>query len=109
MEVGARDYLIKSKSLRVKPESIPLVQITFIGQLRLTPIREITAAEVHRLLLVPGIVISAAHMRPRAIKVSLRCRKCNKEIYEDVPPGGAIKRPSRCSGMVAGKDRKSVV
>lgn len=43
MEVGARDFLLKSRhALGVKDDDVPPVQITFTGQLPLTPIRNIT-------------------------------------------------------------------
>jgi DNA replication licensing factor MCM5 len=93
MEKGARDFLKRQETYR----DAQLVQITFIGQLRLTPIREITAAEVNRMLLVPGIVINAGHTRPRAIKLSVRCRECNHEKLLDVPPEGCT-IPSSCPG-----------
>jgi DNA replication licensing factor MCM5 len=103
MENGARSFLIKSRVLAVTEEEIPLVQITFIGQLRLTPIRDITAAEVNRMLLVPGIVITAARTRPKATILFLQCKSCRHERSLPCPPSGT-QLPFTCSNNKPGED-----
>jgi DNA replication licensing factor MCM5 len=105
MELGARNFLIKSRSLAgvVPDEDIPPVQITFIGQLRLTPIRDITAAEVNRMLLVPGIVISAARTRPKATTLHLKCKSCHTDRRIPCPPDGA-QLPFTCAGNKASEE-----
>ena len=46
MELGARDFLLKTKNhLGVSLENVPPVQITFTGQLPVTPIRNITVRQ----------------------------------------------------------------
>ena len=102
MEKGARDFLVKSRAVALDASDIPDVQITFIGQLRLTPIRDITAAEVNRMLLVPGIVISAARTRPKATILHLHCKTCNTDKPMNCPPDG-LQLPLSCPGNQPGE------
>jgi DNA replication licensing factor MCM5 len=105
MELGAREALLKSGVPIDAPDALPPIQVTLLGQLVDTPIREITAAEVNRLLLVPGIVISASRTRPRAVAVTLRCKKCGSE-RRVLSEGGmsSVAFPRTCPGPGGGAD-----
>ncbi len=75
MEEGTSEFLKTShlEELKKYESNVPVVQITLVGALRITAIREITASEVNRLLLVPGVVIKAGLTRPKATVVCFRC------------------------------------
>lgn len=98
LEEGALDFLKKSHlDGLINKDRLPPVQITMLGALRVTRIRDITASEVGRLLLVPGIVIKAARSRPKAVRVRLKCRKCAAVRDETLPPGNEqLQLPKYC-------------
>lgn len=54
---------------------------------------------MNRLLLVPGIVISAARTRPRAVTLCIRCKTCQDERFLNCPPGAeSYALPLKCLG-----------
>lgn len=79
---------------------LPAFQVLLVGSMSATPIRSITAADVNRLIMVPGIVINASRTRPKAITVAVRCRNCGAEKHIPVPPGfGGAVMPRQCTNL----------
>ena len=94
MEEGAREAL---QSLLDETEIAPSIQVLFSGDIAPTLIREVAAADMNKLVLVPGIVINAARTRPRASHVVIRCQNCGDEQTLKMPPGfGGIQLPRTC-------------
>ncbi len=57
------------------------------------------ASEVNHLLRVPGIVISAARAKPKAIVVVVRCKSCNKTKHlVNASAFGHVQFPRSCDG-----------
>ncbi|KAL7543076.1 hypothetical protein ACHAXR_012393 [Thalassiosira sp. AJA248-18] len=52
------------------------IQINLRGNLTPTPLRSIQSHHMNTLLKCPGIVISCARVRPRAMALRIRCAKC---------------------------------
>lgn len=79
-------------------QSIPEIQVILQSRQVPTSLRNITATEVNRLLMVPGIIISASKSTPKATSVVLLCKNCRS--YMTVHAKGPledIKTPSSCS------------
>jgi DNA replication licensing factor MCM5 len=82
---------------------IPPVQVLFCGDIAPTLIREVSAVDMNRLVLVPGIVINAARTRPRASVVVIRCQNCGDERNLTLPAGfGAAALPRICNARLVG-------
>jgi len=98
MELGARQMLL-GLMRELDAPTIPPVQITFKGDLPAHPIRDITAEDINKMLLVPGIVIQAQRTKPRATMVCLRCKNCGQERRIPIVPGfGTSPIPRKCQG-----------
>ena len=52
------------------------IQILLRGNLTPTPLRSIQSHHMNSLLKCPGIIISSARVRPRAMAIRIRCAKC---------------------------------
>jgi len=60
-------------------------------------IRNLGSEHVSRLVQVPGIVISAGKVAPRATRIRLQCSNCRKEIWQDNVRGfGSATLPRAC-------------
>ena len=74
------------------------VQVMLRGNLSPTPLRKIQSRHMNTLIKCPGIVVSSARVRPRAIALRVRCAKCldartvlgNSSVggRPGAPPGG---------------------
>jgi DNA replication licensing factor MCM5 len=107
MQQGAQEALA---SIIGGGEAPPSVQVLFCGDIAPTLIREVSAVDMNRLVLVPGIVINAARTRPRASVVVIRCKNCGDERNLPIPAGfGAASLPrvcyARCGLAPAAPDR----
>jgi len=79
---------------------VPSIQVLFVGNLQQTPIRAISAKEVNRLVLVPGIVISSSRTRPKAVSIAIRCRNCASERTLQLASGfGSVPLPRYCTAL----------
>ena len=71
--------------LLVSPKQIP------------TPMRDISANQVNRLMSIPGIVISASRTRPKATRVSVTCKNCHSREWVNLDNGfGGAALPTTC-------------
>ena len=52
------------------------IQIMLRGNLSPTPLRSIQSRHMNSLIKCPGIVVSSARVRPRAVALRVRCAKC---------------------------------
>lgn len=52
------------------------IQILLRGNLTATPLRSIQSHHMNTLLKCPGIIVSCARVRPRAMALRIRCSKC---------------------------------
>lgn len=101
METGVRDALdtLVNEAAR-NGMDLPYIQVLFTGELIPTHIRDISAQDVNKLLLVPGIVINATRTRPKATVVRLRCSKCGGERDLVSATGfGNITLPRTCNNL----------
>ena len=58
------------------------------------------AADVNRLLLVPGIIISASRTKPKAVAVTIRCKSCGTErVFQCATGFGSITLPRTCNAQ----------
>ncbi|KAL5535173.1 MCM5 [Sanghuangporus sanghuang] len=89
--------LAKSTGSQADASIIPTVQVTIKSGLNMLQFRNLSADTLHKLVRVPGIVISTSVLSSRATKLHLQCRGCRstKDIY---PPGGL-------GGIGGGADR----
>lgn len=76
------------------------IQILLTGQLQATPLRQIHAAHMNRLLQCPGLVISTSPVKSRAVQLSLCCHRCldTQTIIHTAGPWQSIPLPSTCAG-----------
>lgn len=67
------------------------IQILLRGNLTPTPLRSIQSRHMNTLLKCPGIVISCARVRPRAMALRIRCAKCldSRTVFGDSAVSGA--------------------
>ena len=56
-----------------------MIHILWVGTLRPTSLRQIQSEHMGRLLSCPGIVISTSPVRNRAVRLMVRCHRCNDE------------------------------
>lgn len=82
------------------PELVPTIQISLIGNLGETNIRDIDAKDINRLVSVPGIVISATRTRPKASLIVVKCKRCGNVRRIPVPVGlTTAPIPRICTGQ----------
>jgi len=78
-------------------DSMEQIQIQFRNYPHFTPIRELSASMVSKLVAVRGIVTSAGIVRTKAVSLTIMCRNCGQEktIYTSTGFGGAT-LPRKC-------------
>lgn len=83
-----------------KASDRPAIQILLKGNLAVTPLRSIKSEHIHRLIKCPGIVISAAPVRCRAIQLAVRCPRCldTQTVMATDGPFASVMLPNRCQG-----------
>jgi DNA replication licensing factor MCM5 len=83
-----------------KQEERLLIQILLKGNLSMTPLRSIKSEHMNRLIKCPGIVISAAPVRCRAVQLVVRCPRCldTQKVSATEGPFGSVLLPNRCQG-----------
>lgn len=85
LQIVDPSYAEKLESVAVRVSSLPEV----------TPIREIGAKHIGRLVMVEGIVVRATPVQPMVVKAAFRCRACGE--VTPVPQEGAfLRQPYRC-------------
>ena len=82
----------------VDTRGLPSIQILVKGNLQSTPLRSIQSQHMNRLLRCPGIVISAAPVRNRAVLMQIRCHRCldTQSLRANDDPYGSLPLPSQC-------------
>ena len=90
----------QTQSNNKKEQNRLAIQILLKGNLAMTPLRSIKSEHMHRLIKCPGIVISAAPVRCRAIKLTVRCHRCldQQVLMATEGPFSSVILPSRCNG-----------
>lgn len=80
--------------------AVMAIQILLTGQLQATPLRQIYAAHMNRLLQCPGIVVSTSPVKSRATKLCICCHRCLDEqiITNTGGPWQSIPLPIKCMG-----------
>lgn len=68
------------------------IQILLRGNLTPTPLRSIQSHHMNTLLKCPGIIVSCARVRPRAMTLRIRCAKCldTRTVYGNSTVSGSI-------------------
>lgn len=76
------------------------IQILLTGQLQATPLRQIHASHMNRLLQCPGIVISTSPVKSRATQLCICCHRCSDEqvLNNTGGPWQSIALPANCKG-----------
>jgi len=75
------------------------VQVMLKANLAPTVLRHITSSHLHRLLLVPGIVLSASPVRSKCHLATIRCSRCNHRATLSCPgPFKGMAIPQQCMG-----------
>lgn len=76
------------------------IQILLTGQLQPTPLRQIHAAHMNRLLQCPGIVVSTSPVKSRATELCICCHRCLDEqvVTNTGGPWQSIPLPTHCQG-----------
>jgi DNA replication licensing factor MCM5 len=122
VEQGARAALETLLPAQAEGTRLPTIQVLLTGDLAPTTLRQISvgslrprlfecalllmwvwllqAAEMNRLLLVPGIIVTATRTRPKATDVTIRCKNCQTERELQVPGGfGFVTLPRECPAL----------
>lgn len=95
---AAKEVVIQSMPEHADKTQVPEIQVLLKSRQTPTPLRKITAIEVNRLLLVPGIIINASRTSPRATSMVLLCKGCQNRVTITVEgPHAALKTPRECS------------
>jgi DNA replicative helicase MCM subunit Mcm2 (Cdc46/Mcm family) len=73
------------------------IQVLLKGNMKPTALRSIKSEHMNKLVRCPGIVISNSPVKTRAVKLAVRCPKCNdtRTVMGDVD--GAIRLPRVCA------------
>lgn len=82
---------------------VPPIEIMLKSEQTVMPIRRIQAADVNRLLRVPGIVISASRTRAKAVSIQIRCKSCNTtKMLPCNSAFGGVALPRTCDARESG-------
>lgn len=95
-EGAAREALagITVKSL----EDVPDLQVMLHSDQRATSMRNISANDVNRLILIPGIITSANRPRPGTRKLCIKCKHCgNIQNLKSAGPFSTFPVPRMCN------------
>ena len=77
--------------------ALPDIQVLLSSQQVPTPMRSMSAQEVNKLLLVPGIVTSAQRVQSKATLIRAVCTACKRKCELPVPLGtDGVAVPHRC-------------
>ena len=85
LRIADPSYAEKIEAVSVRISSLPEV----------TPIREIGAKYISKLIMVEGIVVRATPVQPMVVKAAFRCRACG-EITPVKQEGAFLRQPYRC-------------
>jgi DNA replication licensing factor MCM5 len=75
---------------------LPDIQVVVKSDQSATPLRNVHAQEINRLVKVPGIVISATRVRTKCVAATLRCKHCGNTKRVAVAGLGGIHIPRVC-------------
>ena len=95
------DVTMPDASSSDRPVEAPFaIQILLTGQLQPTPLRQIHAAHMNRLLQCPGIVVSTSPVKSRATQLCICCHRCLDEqvVTNTGGPWQSITLPTQCQG-----------
>lgn len=97
-ERAAKEAVIQSIPEASVEYEIADIQVLLRSNQAPTALRNITALEVNRLLLVPGIIINASRTTPRATSLLLLCKGCQNRITLSIEgPHASLNIPAVCS------------
>lgn len=89
---GAKDALQRQQQPNLRH-----VQVLLRSSGNVIPLRQLSSAHVGRLVMVPGIVISASRVQAKATHLLLRCQRCNHEVEVSCNAGfGGATLPPQC-------------
>lgn len=96
-EHAARQVVASLTVPRPDVDLMERIQIQFRNYPHYTPIRDLSARNVSKLVAIRGIVTSAGIVRTKAVCLTIMCRNCRQEkkIYTGTGFGGA-QLPQRC-------------
>lgn len=79
------------------------IQILLRGNLTPTPLRSIQSHHMNSLLKCPGIIVSCARVRPRAMALRIRCAKCldTRTVYGNSTVSGTTSANGGTTGLGA--------
>ena len=79
------------------------IQIMLRGNLTPTPLRSIQSHHMNTLLKCPGIIVSCARVRPRAMALRIRCSKCMdvRSVFGNSSVSGTTSRAGNTVGLGA--------
>lgn len=77
-------------------KNLPDIQVILKSEQRATPLRQVHAQEINRLVKVPGIIISATRVRTKCVAATLRCKNCGNNKRVAVSGLGGIHIPRNC-------------
>ncbi len=88
-------------------EEVEKVQVKISSEARPNSIRDLGAEHVSRLVKIPGIVVSASSVRPKATRISVQCRSCRAVVPNiDIRPGlEGYALPRKCNTEQAGRPK----
>ena len=77
------------------------IQIMLRGNLTPTPLRSIQSHHMNTLLKCPGIIISCARVRPRAMALRIRCAKCldSRTVFGNSTVSGTASAGGTTTGL----------
>lgn len=80
----------------VNVNSLPDLQAILTSDQSPTPLRQVHAQEINRLVKVPGIIISATRVRTKCVSATLRCKHCGNTKRMAVAGLSGIAVPRMC-------------
>lgn len=76
------------------------VQIALKSTQLATPLRDLTAEHIGKLVKVSGIIVSASRVKSKAVGIQIRCSRCGKRDFLDCRgPFAQASLPARCNSV----------
>jgi len=71
-----------------------------------TPLREIGAASIGKMIMINGIVIRASVVKPKAVKACFECKRCGSRqiIVQSDPSATFLRKPVACTNPACNRD-----
>ncbi|KAJ3337456.1 minichromosome maintenance protein 5 [Gonapodya sp. JEL0774] len=89
--------IVPNLSSGTELEHVPDIQVMILSNANVVAIRDLTAAQISRLIRVAGIVINASTLSAKATHIQIMCRSCRHVKILPVHSGFAgVQLPRRC-------------